>query len=270
MKGIVYDLTFAEYVAIPAVNWSTLRYLDVSGAEYRYRLKNGRDDTPALSTGRAAHCAVLEPDQFLVRYAVWTGGARRGKDWLDFQAANADRDAILTESEYDECLDMRDAVRRNRDTRKLVTAGRSEVSIVWTDRATGIRCKARIDKLSRKWFADFKTTRTIDARRFGYQAADLLWYGQLAFYAGGIATLGMDREAKIVAVEKTAPYDCGVFELDNDALYAGEVIVSRLLTRLAECKRTRRWPGRFKGPQTLQLPGWAYGEDYEISSAEVL
>jgi hypothetical protein len=53
-------------------------------------------------------------------------------------------------------------------------------------------------------------------------------------------------------------------------VFAGETMVGRLLGKLAECRATRRYPGRFKGPQTLQLPGWAYGEDYEISSAEVL
>ena len=272
MKGIVYDLSYADYDRIRAVRWTALKAMDVSPKHYRYMLTHPDKDTPAKAVGRATHTCLLEPEAFEREYVAWTGeGTRASKAYKEFAAVEGPYREILMPDEYAECLAMATALRRNPDTRPYTRYGRSEVTIVWRDKATGIRCKARIDRLSTKFVVNVKTAASIDARKFGRQAADLGYHGGLAFTYGGLAALGWPVETvALVVVDKSDEHDCGVFELSEDELFAGEKMVGRLLGKLATCRATRRYPGRFQGPQTLQLPGWAYGEDYEISSAEVL
>jgi hypothetical protein len=268
---IFEGLSYREYENINAVRWSTLKEMEVSPAHYRWCLSHPRQDTPALALGRAVHTALLEPSEFYARYALWAGGTRRGSDWERFKSEFAYKEGILTADEFDECEAMAVAVRRNRDARRYVTSGRSEVTIVWTDKATGLRLKARVDRLSTRgrWYINAKTAKTIDPRRFGYQAADLLYYAGLAFTYGGLATMGLECAAKLVVVDKSDEHDCAVFDVGENEMFAGEAVVGRLLGKLAECKRSRRWPGRYSGEQTLQLPSWCYGEEQDVSGLNI-
>ena len=72
--------SFAEYRAIKAVNWSTLKAMDTSPKQYRHALVHESDDAVALRIGRAIHCFVLEPQEARKRLAVFDGKKRGTKD----------------------------------------------------------------------------------------------------------------------------------------------------------------------------------------------
>lgn len=259
--------TFREYQAIEAVNWSTLREMSRSPLHYLHAVNTPRPDTPAMRLGRAVHCAILEPDSFDTRHVVWDG-ARRGNDWRAFAADNAGRE-ILTADEHCRVMDMRDALRAD-DTAAVyfsdVTA-QTEVTATWRDPPTGLPCKARLDWLRTDAYVDLKTTRDADAHAFGRTAARLRYHCQMAMQGMGLAAVPKPvlRRAVIVAVESEPPHDVAVYELSDDDLYAGEREVAGLLARVACCRRDDHWPGRYAGPQPLQLPAWASGlEDGEI------
>lgn len=61
-----------EYDGIKALNYSTLKLMDVSPAYLRHRMEHPEEDTdkPAYVSGRAVHCSVLEPKEFGSRYVV--------------------------------------------------------------------------------------------------------------------------------------------------------------------------------------------------------
>ena len=255
--------SFEAYRATEAVNWSTLREMQASPARYQWRLTHPPEETAAMRLGRATHTAVFEPDRLALEYAIWEGSRRAGPEWSDFAAANAMR-TILKLDEYETALAIRDAVRANRDARRLLRSGQAEVSLEWTDKATGIVCKARLDWLSPGRIVELKTTKSIDAHEWERTFAASLYHGQLAFYARGLAAQGRRRAAPsayVIAVENTPPFEVGVFEVGEDELWAGEVIVERLLARLAECRAAGKWPGRYDGVQRLRLPAWAYPAD---------
>ena len=269
MKGLYYDLSYETYDAIDAVRWTTLKNMDVSEAHYRWCLRHPREDTPALDLGRKVHVALLEPASFKARYALWEGPGTRATNAYKAFAAEAEQsgyEGVVLPEEWADILAMAAAVRRDPYTRKYTRSGRSEVTIVWTDKVTGLRCKARIDRLSRTTATNFKTAKTVDPWWFGRQAWDLLYPANLAFTLGGLATLGMNRAGKLVVVDKSDEHQCAVFDVDGDELAAGEAVVSRLMAKLAECKKSRRWSGRFIGEQKLMLPQRAYAEDTDLSS----
>ncbi len=253
-------MTPAEYQALDAVNWSTLKELRRSPLHYRHRLATPRDDAAYLAMGRAVHTAVLEPDRFALDYAIWTGERRAGKAWEAFRDANGSR-TILTEREYTTCLAIRDSVRAHPRAMAYLAQGLAERPVVWTDAATGLRCKARLDFVSqsRPAVVDLKTARAVEPRRFATAAAQLLYHGQLAFYrAGWRATAGADLDPVIIAVESEAPHDVVVYRFDEEARDEGDALVAELLQELAARRRTGEWPGLDRGEeQTLTLPGWA-------------
>jgi hypothetical protein len=258
---VTNGVPFDEYAAIDAVNWSTLREMEKSGAHYRHRLTTPRNDTPAMRFGRAVHTAVLEPDRFPLECVVWDGGDRRGNAWKEFAAFHCDS-TILKEDEYATCLAVRDAVRSHPAAAPLLV-GDSEIVLEWTDPDTGLACKARLDKAHDGCAVDLKTTTTTDPGEFGRTSGRLLYHCQLAFYQRGLRECGMagaESVPRVIAVEVAPPYDVVVFALAADAFMTGEMLVGDLLHHVASCRERNEWPGRFANEQELYLPPWMVAE----------
>ena len=213
-----------------------------------------------MRLGRAIHAATLEPDVFPLEFVVFDGPRRAGKEWEEFALVNAAR-TVLKRDEYETALDVRDAVRAHKAARRLLRFGKPEVSIQWTDPQTRIKAKARLDWLAPGGvLVDLKSTRDIDARTFGRLATSTGYVQQLAFYRMGLTANGAkDAPVYVVAVEADEPHDVAVFQLDDDVLYAGEEMVRELLAKLKDCRRKRRWPGRYETVQPLDVPPWFFG-----------
>lgn len=262
--------TFPEYQRLRGVNWSLLREMQISPAHYRHRLTHERADSPAMAMGRAIHTAVLEPDRFLVEFAYFDGPRRAGKAWEEFAAVNEGR-TILKADEYEKVLATRDSVQKHKVARRLLRWGKPEVTLQWVDPETRLRCKARPD-----WLApggtliDLKSTRNIDAREFGRLAVRMHYVEQLAFYRMGMRErCHQDGPTYIIAVEVDGPHDVGVFEIENDVLFAGEDIVRELLQKVKDYRGWRRPPGRYPGAQALEVPPWFFdGENDDIHILE--
>jgi len=252
-------LTFAEYKAIDAVNWSTLKELRRSPLHFQHRLTNEREDRDVLRLGRVVHIAVFEPERLPLDVAVWQGGDRRGKDWKLFETLHW-RQTIVNEKEYARVCAIRDAVRACPLVQPYLAVGEPEKVITWTDRRSGVKMKARLDWLGAV-LLDLKTARyAVDARRFAQEAFRLGYFHQLALYRRGVATalgLGQGPPALIVAVEPEGPHDIAVYRLSEDALaFVGEE-VDELLERLVTCRAEGKWPGTFNAEQELEVPRWA-------------
>ena len=252
--------SFSDYWSRPGTNWSRLKHMSDSPLHYHYHLTHPIEDTTRLLLGRAVHTAVLEPDAFPLAYAVYDGARRAGKDWETFSAANASK-SILKASEYQLCLDVRDAVRGNPRAVELLS-GDSEVTRTWTDDSTGIACKARLDHLSDA-LVDLKTTASIEQHRFEATAARMVYHGQLAYYRRSI---GDAPPVYMIAVEIDPPHDVAVYRVDEEALGYGDMLVAGLLRRVQECTAANEWPGRYEEEQELYLPAWLGQAAEETSS----
>lgn len=251
---------FSTYQAIDAVNWSSLKWMQVSPLHFQHYVERGRGDTTSLLMGRALHSATFEPDAFPLEYAVYDGAIRRGKAWEAFKDANIGR-SILRVDEYERTLAKRDAIRRHPLVAPLLEYGEAEKTVQWTDAETGLACKARLDWVCAS-IVDLKGSPTVDERRFGAAAARYGYHCQLAWYRLGYqAVTGEGKPCLLVVVEHDPPHDVAVFDVGPDELYAGEEECRSLLRRLAECKASGRWPGRYEETRSLSLPAWVWGDD---------
>lgn len=266
-------MDFESYQKLDALNWSSLRHMMRSPKHFRAAKRIEREDTDSMRLGRAVHCAVLEPAEFMTRYVTWTGGRRYGKDWDAFQLENANAE-ILTKDQHETAIRIAAEVRANPLVKPLLVNGRAEQTLTWTDANTGIACKARADLITSLegdlLLVDLKTARTAtDLRQFQSAAYEMGYLHQAAFYSRGmVANMGQPAACIIVAVETSPPFDVAVYELDADALWRVDQEIDQLLARLKECRETNNWPGVFDTRQILALPRWV-GWDDEADGEQV-
>lgn len=261
-----------DYLALPGVSITRLKELRRSPLHYRHRLLHPKE-SPALTLGRAAHCAVLEPERYDSDHAVWTRrtesgnlAPRNGKWWEAFKASAGDK-VILTEDEHLDALMIQRAVRSNPDAMPFLESGDPEVTLQWL--IDGVPCKGRVDWLTRyesvPTLVGLKTARDCRPFQFGRQAANLGYHFQWAFYLDGYkAVTGEAARVFEIVVEPEAPHASVVYEIPGDVLLQGAEEYAALLEQLAECERNNAWHGPAPGIQTLALPQWVYGEE-EIS-----
>ena len=282
--GRILDIPFAEYWHRPGMNWSALHHMDTSPLKFRDEQLDPSPPSAIMTLGSAIHCVILEPSKFADEYAMFDG--RRGTNaYADWQAEHPGV-VDLKPDEWQQCMGAGEAVhrlRQGRDARRLIRGSRHEVSLFWTDPATGIRCKARPDivrltrmrdgRLFPMELADVKTTTTIDARTFGRLSAGMLYHGKMAFAMRGLEAIfgAAPYRVSIIAVEQKRPHDVAVFPVDPDILYAGDQLVTKLLHQLKTCRKRRTWPGRYAEPVPLDFPEYALPADSDYSDAiEVL
>jgi hypothetical protein len=257
------------------VSNSALKEFSKTPAHYRTWVDGGEDEEEkaAFRIGRATHCAILEPDVFASTYAAepdfgdcrktdrtTTEDARENKlrrnEW---RAKHAGREFISTD-EFAMLCGMRDSVRRHPLARGMVTGGKSEVTAIWTDTMTGLRCKIRADHFigSKFLITDLKTTKDASPRSFARDAFNYNYHWAHALYRAGFAALGLPaKHFWFLAVEKTPPYAVATYQLDEPGIAAGHERVRSLMMLLADCVRRNEWDAYPVKVQTLETPKWA-------------
>jgi hypothetical protein len=236
-----------------------------------------------MTLGSLCHAGVLEPLAIVQRYTFMpdyskdeenvTGSGERSFSKATkyvktkeeaFRSVNRGKD-IIEESDYHRMVGIATTLSSCPIMRGLLSAGRSEVSIVWDDATTGLRCKARCDWLDigndRCSLLDLKTT--ADASEFGRSIVRYGYHRQMAFYSRGVEIVtGHRPTAFIAAVETSAPFGHMVAPMDADALELGSREMDELLARVAESIATDTWPS-YEHPESWKLPEW-----YTRKSAE--
>jgi hypothetical protein len=246
------------YDEIKAVNFSTLKHLATSPLLYRWRLDHPRPQTAALTMGLAIHCAVLEPEKFDSRYAVFEG-TRRGKEWDEWQAGRLGVQS-LKPAEIERVQQSAKAVRSHRVAAGLLSGCRREEPLTWTDAGTGLACKGRVDAIAPGYVLDLKSARDVMPRQFERAAAGNLYHAQLAFYHDGAAAerkIDGTTPPYVIAVQSAEPYDVAVFQYDPSTIDAGRALYRSLLHKLIQCTEADFWPGCAPDLNQLMLPPWA-------------
>jgi len=259
----------ADYHADPAISASQLK--TVMQSPYHYWSKYlDPSRTPAIATsamklGSLTHCAVLEPDELSKRYGITPDRRSNAGKALAAEMEATGIEAV-TAQEMEQALAMAASVRSNSTAALLLSNGAAEQSFWWDDVSTGLRCKCRPDWLSADGatIVDLKTCQ--DASPAGFAKAVAQWSYQVQavhYLCGTLATRFV-----FVAVEKTAPYAVGVYELDAAAMVHGAVLRHTNLQRIQDCRAINEFPGYTDGIETIQLPGWALKDNSIITSED--
>lgn len=264
----IYRRGDVDYDAIDAVNYSTLKEFARSPKHYAHRLKTPRVETKSMFRGSAAHTAILEPEEFERRYVVFDGKTRRGKKWDAFLAENGAQ-AILKASEYAVAMAFRDAVRGDPVAQPYLVGGERELTLVWIDPETGVKCKGRLDYVTRDGdIIDVKTTKDASPFWFSRDAAKYKYHVQGALYGDGYEVLtGHTPTMRLIAVEAAEPRDVVVYRMGDPVLGPGRDAYRKWLKTMLECRQEKRWPGYSNGFEVeLTLPPWELPDEGDIES----
>ena len=259
---------------------SGLKQMLRSPAHFKHWCEHPDDDkqSPALTFGRAMHCAVLEPDVFASTYlvlpadapqrptAAMLGAKKRSPEsearcawWAAWDADNAGK-IMLSASDYDRVQGMAESARSHPIARGLLAGGDREVTFRWQDEETGIHAKCRADLYAAgEFLLDLKSCRDASPEGFARAVAAYQYDMQMQHYLSGIRANGDSiRWAVLLAIETEAPYVCQPHILDVRAEERGWNLRQKAIKRQAECLRTGRWPGYSDALNELALPAYAY------------
>jgi hypothetical protein len=265
LTGRYDDISIDEYHS-SILGWSksSLDLVNKSMAHYLARAE--RERTPAMAFGSAVHCAVLEPHRFNADYVVAPDLDRRTKagksEYEDFVASSAGKTIISTDDMHDVIM-IQDAIRSHPVAAPLLTNGNAEVTFLWEDDTTGLKCKCRPDYLRRDGVVvDIKTCESAASGDFQRTSFSYRYHVQGAFYLDGInAVLGTDySDFVIIAIEKRQPYNVALYRLHDDLIAYGRGEYLRNLMAAAayeDAPESERWAGYDVSISDLLLPRWA-------------
>lgn len=251
-------MTNEEYHKHPALSKSGLDRLAISPAHYQAWLTDPRIETPAMKFGTAAHCAILEPTRFVNEYDVLPSGLdRRTKEGKAiYTELEAKGKTLLSIDDWQAIHGMLDSVMDHPAARDLLSEGLAETSYFSEMDRVAVKC--RPDWLSSGIVVDLKTTQDASLSGFSKSIANYRYAVQAAFYSDILASLGHDVVAFLfVAVEKTAPYAVGVYELDDMSLEIGREQYQRDLDTYRRCIESGEWPAYSSSVEMISLPKWA-------------
>jgi exodeoxyribonuclease VIII len=231
-----------------------------------------RAPSPAMALGTLAHLLILEPERAEAEIAVAPDCDRRtkaGKErWDAFQAEVAGRGMLMvTAEQYQTANAMRESVMRHSIARLLFAQGAAEQTLIAIDPESGARCKGRLDWLptGHDLLVDLKTCQSAAPGDVARDAARYAYHQQAFLYSYLWELIAGERRPFLfVFVESAPPFDVAIYELDQDALDAGERRFRQALEIWVECQASGVWPGlawdRGAGAhriETISLPRWA-------------
>lgn len=266
--GLHPNVDPATYHArIPGVaSKSVLDIVGRSAAHYKLWLDGAEEEpTDAMLLGSALHCAVLEPERFSREYAVQpdfgdgrTTAAKAKK--AAWQADFGDGRIALKPADGVAIAGMVASIRKHPKAGPMLAGGQTEITMLWTDEETGIRCKGRADCYAPHYrvIIDVKTCEDARAEAFAKSIANRAYHKQDVFYTDGFTALGHGVDAFLfLAVEKTAPFNVKLHMLDDDARKRGARAVRRDMQALAACVETLEFAGYDPEINIISLPPWA-------------
>jgi exodeoxyribonuclease VIII len=259
----------ADYHRHSAVSKSHLDQIAKSPLHYWARYLDPNrvtpEPTPAMAIGSAVHTHVLELDQWDARYVTAPEGINRrtnaGKaEWEAFEVASTGR-TVLAKADAELVMRMGHSVFAHPAAAMLLAMpGKAETTHMWTDQATGLRCKCRPDWLTDdgSLIIDLKTTEDASPMGFRKSIANWRYHVQASWYLDGLehATGKRPDQFIFICVEKKPPFACAVYAADAEMIQIGAETAARDLDVLATCRAAGAWPGYSDQVEMISLPPW--------------
>ena len=262
------SVDFASYQADPAFSASDLKLITKQNARALWHYKFNeyappRLPTPAMKFGTMLHAACLEPDVFYDKFKIVEN--KRTKEGKA-QALDYDKKGITVISPIDavQIANMTQAICDNPKAYELLHEGLSEQSFWWTHNDTKLDLKCRCDKINGDTIVDLKTTGEggSSPESFTKTITAFNYHLQAAHYLQGTGA----KRFVFVVIEKTFPYNIGIYDLSTEFLDNGYEIQEQALHKISEAVTTGIWSGyteKCKDQiQTLDKPHWlGYSND---------
>lgn len=255
--------------------------LSASGAKVLLGKRPPTEDSEAILFGRLVHTVILEPhrlDEYAVLNAEVIGVKKDGTPAVNPKNTDAWKDAVFAAKRdgltvidghtLAHAQAMAAAVQNHPEAGRLLAAATDHEVSAYADHPTGARVRARIDLVLPTSLADIKTCRTADPAEFDRVMHGLMYHVSAANYLDIARANGIPAERfDLICVEKEptpgGDYRVSVLEIHEDAIEKGRELMAEACSRwLANGKRIDL-PHYGDGRHTVDLPPWAYDNDFE-------
>jgi exodeoxyribonuclease VIII len=258
--AVIKELPDPDYRKLRRLSKSECDLLNDCPAKYRYIKDHpeDREETDALTFGRAIHSAILTPDEFakdftLLPKFVGRGAVNAKRAWAE---ENASKTPLKPDS-YEKIERMREALFNSVIARKLFWdwQGDSELTALWASQldpsVPPVLCKGRMDRVvtspdGNKIIVDLKTTESADPHDFPRKCFyQYRYHVQAASYIDGLRDASGDNVDSFifVAIEKEPPYLIACYVSDDAFLQVGRAHYLKNVKTYAECCLSGNWPG---------------------------
>jgi exodeoxyribonuclease VIII len=278
----IWRWVVTDYHSIDALSNSSLSVLygngkgDPAGFHARFIAKTLRhEETDAMRLGSAVHMLALEPERFASEYFVTEGpinpatkkpygrGTIAYKDWLDSLAIEPNRKVII-EEDWCESLEIAKAFQSHPNivsimaskTEKVFERGYEMQYLVEGQDPIRLKCKPDCVIPSEGLIIDLKTTSDPHPDAWKWSAEEYGYHRQAAIYLQAMeAYYGKQFRFLFGVVRSRAPYEVGVYELDDDSISRGWSQVESLIAEYAQRKREDNWRSEWQtGIHSLNVP----------------
>lgn len=278
-SGVHEAIDAAQYHRSMGLTKSGLLMLRKSPAHFWNWLNSEPDkSTQAMNLGTATHTLLFEPHKWASEIMVIPNDAPKRptaaqlksekpkaetiaqiKWWEEFDRQYEDY-CVITQDQHEQAKGMVNAVMQVNEVVQLMKhpSARTEVSIMAKEVINGmsIDCKMRCDMLTEdgKTILDLKTCEDASYDEFSRSFMSNGYWMQAAHYIATARKAGIPVERFIfIAAEKHAPYIVSMYVLDDRSLERAFAIRERLLTTLANCMATGKFPAN-NGISPLTMP----------------
>jgi hypothetical protein len=239
----------AEYNNIQALNFSSLKYILESPAQYQVMLGAVEEDETKYAVGTLAHAMVLEGKDLRTCFAIKPKGMNfattKGKEWRDAQTL-----PIIKEEDANAIPKMAEAIAQDPDASKILK----------TCQIDGLPFKLMLDavghdSIGRVGFVDIKTTTDAGAFAFAQKVKKLHYDMQ-----GEIYSVGLQQHDKTnlrpwsawIVVEPHQPYEVATYFPDETIIEAGRKKLATAIARYKACVASNKWPKALGGLTMLE------------------
>lgn len=270
---IVTPETYPTIVKAEDSGW-TVKSLPDPGNWYEIAQGRGKARTthraqilPTTDGGYAVQ-SEAPPESHALQMNKWNGNAKVCQEWAADRAG--DGKTIVKADEYTDASGMAEQVRKHPKLGPLLAGAQVEVSVVWMDAKTGLKCKARFDLYKEGVICDLKSSSSPawaaneltnpffhNAYRYGYHI-------QVAHYMEGLKALAMTERVPwvvLAAVEGYSPYLLMAYDifddpqaLSYDFLTLGRLRRYMLMVEYKRCLESGEWPGYKTEHEDMMLP----------------
>jgi hypothetical protein len=219
----------------------------------------------------------LPADLVAVVEKKWNANAGFCRAWEAQQAAKGRQ--VVTVDRAEAARKMAARLREFPSVVKFIDGANVELSIVWDDAQTGLRCKARLDAERNGQIVDAKSTaKSADHESFARTVSNFGYAGQAAMYRDGLNAAMQEAGRplpeiplfRFLVAEGEPPFTPAVYDLfdvegaaSKDWFDFGRQQWHGYLQQVAYCIRNRHWPGYCNQrageppePTELTVPEW--------------
>lgn len=248
----IYDVSFAVYQLIPALNSSKLKHMRKTPAHFKAAMEEPRKPiTPqqqkTFDLGSCFDLRVLEgPGALREKTAINPPGLHKNSnDYKAWAAENAGR-MLIDQELFDRAVNMAQRASNKKQFSTIFSAGQAHTVLVWQCRETGLWCKGELDWITDNGLlVDLKSTADAGFWFFQRNARRLGYINQMAHYLDGLTTVTGIRhtEGVFAAVEVDPPHESHIFKPSTGQLIDAEAENERRKGVLLNCLISGEWPG---------------------------